>query len=326
MRRSFLSRFSMVVATLFCLAVSTLPVRAEEQPPKETPAAEPAAPGDKTATDKPVDIAPLFLRVVRNDAGEATFLETAVVGYVPAEGSDKDKAPPDLQVDLIGVVHIGDKAYYDALNARFEEYDALLYELVAPEGTEVKKSEERGANMHPVAALQYGLKSMLDLEFQLDNIDYGKANFVHADMSPEEFAASMKRKGESFTQMYFRMLGASIAQQSAGGNSPGNLQTMLALFSSDRTWKMKRLFAEQFEGSGGAMSAFEGVDGSTIIAERNKKAFEVLRAQIDGGKRRIGVFYGAGHLADMEKRLEEDFSLRREKEEWLPAWSLQPPK
>jgi hypothetical protein len=51
-----------------------------------------------------------------------------------------------------------------------------------------------------------------------------------------------------------------------------------------------------------------------------------LREQIDSGKRRIGVFYGAGHLADMEKRLLADFSLERGQEQWLPAWALQPPE
>ena len=28
-------------------------------------------------------------------------------------------------------MHIGDKAYYDNLNKEFEQYDVLLYELVA---------------------------------------------------------------------------------------------------------------------------------------------------------------------------------------------------
>ena len=40
----------------------------------------------------------------------------------------------DVTIDLIGAVHIGEKAYYDKLNKEFEQYDVLLYELVAPEG------------------------------------------------------------------------------------------------------------------------------------------------------------------------------------------------
>ena len=43
-------------------------------------------------------------------------------------------AGPPVTVDLIGAVHIGDVAYYAAAQRRFEQYDALLYELVAPKG------------------------------------------------------------------------------------------------------------------------------------------------------------------------------------------------
>jgi hypothetical protein len=38
------------------------------------------------------------------------------------------------------------------------------------------------------------------------------------------------------------------------------------------------------------------------------------------------VFYGAGHLPDMEKRLGADFGLKREGEKWLTAWSLEKKK
>ena len=50
----------------------------------------------------------------------------------------------DVVVDLIGAVHVGEKAYYEALNKQFEDYDAVLYELVAPEGTRVPKGAKPG--------------------------------------------------------------------------------------------------------------------------------------------------------------------------------------
>ena len=37
------------------------------------------------------------------------------------------------------------------------------------------------------------------------------------------------------------------------------------------------------------------------------------------GRKRVAVFYGAGHLSDMANRLEKDFGLRREKQKWLVA-------
>jgi hypothetical protein len=70
------------------------------------------------------------------------------------------------------------------------------------------------------------------------------------------------------------------------------------------------------------MAIFEGADGSTIITERNKKCFAVLQKEIDKGHKRIGVFYGAGHLPDMQQRLADDFGLKRAGETWLVAWDL----
>ena len=44
--------------------------------------------------------------------------------------------------------------------------------------------------------------------------------------------------------------------------------------------------------------------------------------QLAAGKRRLGIFYGAGHLPDMEKRLEKDFGLKRQSTTWLTAWDM----
>jgi len=69
--------------------------------------------------------------------------------------------------------------------------------------------------------------------------------------------------------------------------------------------------AEQMLDLESGMVIFQGKDGSTIIDHRNTKAFDVLRKQIDSGKTRIGVFYGAGHLPDMDQRLLKSFGMKR---------------
>ena len=45
-------------------------------------------------------------------------------------------------------------------------------------------------------------------------------------------------------------------------------------------------------------------------------------SQIQQGKRRVAIFYGAGHLSDMERRLVADFGLQKESQRWLVAWSI----
>ena len=101
---------------------------------------------------------------------------------------------------------------------------------------------------------------------------------------------------------------------------------LMALFSKDRATALKTIMAEQFESLEGSMSALDGPGGSTIITERNKRCFEVLDKQLAAGKKRIAIFYGAGHLPDMERRLIADYGLKRGSETWLPAWQLQPGK
>ena len=61
---------------------------------------------------------------------------------------------------------------------------------------------------------------------------------------------------------------------------------------------------------------------NTIIKGRNAKAFSVLEDELSGDSKRVAVFYGAGHLPDMAKRLEDDFKMTERKTIWLDAWDL----
>lgn len=261
----------------------------------------------------------VFLRIRRDDQKEPVAMETAVTRYVA-----EDEPRKGLTVDLIGAVHVGESEYYAALNKLFQSYDGVLYELVAPEGTRAVP-EPSGGKRHPISYLQHVMKNVLKLDFQLDRVNYSAPNMVHADMSPEQFSQSMKERGESFFSMFLRMFKQSLAAQAGRENGPSDVDMLIALVAKDRAFRLKRLMAEQFEDLEGAMSALDGPDGSTIITERNKKALEVLRKQIDQGKRKLAVFYGAGHLPDMEKRLLSDFGLKRGSQQWLVAWSLTRP-
>jgi hypothetical protein len=72
------------------------------------------------------------------------------------------------------------------------------------------------------------------------------------------------------------------------------------------------------------MVSFGGEEGSVIISERNKKALGVLKQQLAHGKKRVGIFYGAGHLSDMDKHMRADFHMQPESITWLTAWDLRP--
>lgn len=252
-----------------------------------------------------------YVRVLKNSKGTPVALETSVSSLESEDG--------ELLVDLIGAIHVGDRSYYEALNDRFKDYDVVLYELVAPEGARVPKAGQK--SQHPVGRMQQGIKTLLDLSYQLDYIDYRAANLVHADMSPDEFAKSMQDRGESFLQMFFRMMGQAAAQ-AGNENAPSDTDFLLALLSSDRALKLKRVMAKQFQDMESQMRVIDGPNGSTLLGERNKKALQVLQQEIEKGHKKIGIFYGAGHMPDMEKRLQVDFELRPTKEDWVQAWDM----
>lgn len=268
-----------------------------------------------------------WVRLAVDENKKPLALEVAIVRYVDKRDADKNPAKVTKYVDLIGAVHVGDLGYYQELNRRFGGYDALLYELIAPEGTVVERG--RGtSSVHPLGALQNGMKSVLELEHQLEKIDYTRPNFVHADLSPDEFMQSMQDKNESFLQLLIRMMGQGIVQQSqqAAANESTDLDFFMAIMAKDRARQLKIVMAKQFSAMESMLNGLSGPDGSTIITERNKRALEVLRQQQTAGKRKLGIFYGAGHLPDMHERLLEEFGMQPIATVWLEAWDLRPKK
>jgi len=260
-----------------------------------------------------------FVRLTRDKKKQPLALETAVVTYVPR---DCGQATPT--VDLVAAVHVADKAYYEGLNRLFAKYDAVLYELVAPQGTRIPKGGGAGSS-HPVSVFQNAMTRVLDLEFQLRGVDYTKGNLVHADLSGEQLAGAMRDRGESFWTILARVMGHAMADQK--DYTMADARLVMALFDKNRALALKRVLAEDFLDMEGSIQAIEGPNGSAIIADRNKAALKVLRSQIGGGKKKLAIFYGAGHMADFQDRLRDEFGLAPISTRWLTAWNLkgQPP-
>ena len=297
---------SMRLFVVFALAAAALaaPLRVFAAPPagtKKTPAAEQKQ---------------RFVRVEHDKAGKSLGLQTAVVSYAGASVGGQP-----IQVDLVGAVHVADKAYYELLNKTFTEYDSVLYELVAPAGTKVDKNRQRSS--HPVSMLQDGMKDMLQLEHQLDLVDYAPQNFVHADMSPADLAKAMKARNESLWTILLRVIQSSMNKQAAAPSSEFNeIDLLAAMFDPKGSIVLKKILAEQFQDLETLSSVFEGPKGSSIITDRNQVALAVLKDQIAAGKRRIAIFYGAAHMPDIAKHLVADFGLHPTGERWLTAWNL----
>ena len=233
-------------------------------------------------------------------------------------------------VDLIGVVHMGPGSYYQKLNQIFPQYDSVLYELIAEDvgGRPIPLGHQGGAE-NPLGMVQNGLGSMLGLDFQLNHIDYTPKNFVHADITPEQFRKSMKDKGESFSQILMRSLQKGGADSPEAERELAQANLMKAILTGPSPTDqihMRRAMALLFSKPEQMTEVLEGPGGSTLLSTRNQKAISVLKQEVASGAKRVAIFYGAAHMLDMEKRLIQDLGLKYVRQSWVPAWDLRLPQ
>jgi hypothetical protein len=254
-----------------------------------------------------------FMRFVEGKPGEGK-LETAIATYAAKDG---------VEVDLVAAVHVADAAYYKALEERFKTYQSLLYEMVKPRGAD-PSSKGRSDNL--LTFFQRSLKDVLGLEFQLDAIDYGKKNFVHADLDPDTFFQLQREKGENMVTLLFKAVLKELEREAKGEGKEraGALELLAAFASEDSSRALKLIFARELEDMEMILAGFEDgkEGGSVIVAERNKVVLEALRKALKDGKKKIGIFYGAGHMQDLEKRLTGELGMKKTKVEWVTAWDI----
>jgi len=245
----------------------------------------------------------------RQTGEQEGVLEAAIVRYMNADG---------VRVDLVAAVHIADDRYYQELNRRFARYDAVLYEMIKPKGADPTR-RAGGA----ISALQRFLKRLLELEFQLDAIDYGRSNFVHADMDPATFRREQEMSGESLFKLLLQStLKQWKAQLSGKGESMSFMDIVAALAQEDSARALKYLFAREMEKMDELLTGLGGEEGSVIVEGRNKVVLRVLKEQIKAGKKKMAIFYGGGHMLDIGKRLETELGMKVVSHDWLLAWDF----
>ena len=265
------------------------------------------------ATPIYADDATTFVRVTEDDRNQPLALQVAIASYSPRTGGD-------IRVDLISAFHIGDSDYYAALNDRFRNYDALLYELIAPKDVVISRQDSERSGV--ISNTQIMMKNMLQLSFQLGEIDYGASNFVHADLTPTELLQSMDERGESLYVYFWRLFYASIDQYAKDPLGLKDMRMLSAMLSADSDNAFKIMLAYEMTDMD-ALREILGKDAdSAVIGARNQRAIDVLKSQLDGGAKRVAVFYGIAHMPDMEQRLINQLDLIYLDTTWIDAWRL----
>lgn len=258
-----------------------------------------------------------FIRLTESEGGQLLSLDTAVISY--------SASPKGAQVDLIGAVHIGEASYYDQLNKLFDQYDVLLYELVAPEGT-VISPHFQAESSNPVSILQQSMKSFLGMESQLEKVDYSKKHFVRADLTPDQISEKMQERGDTALTIALSTMADVMRQHNKAASAPTGAAAMgsnLGLIEMlENPHQAKLLLARQFVDGGSLENALGGSLNQLLIVDRNAEAIRGLQKKLAQGHQKIGVFYGAAHLPDLERRLLNEFGMKKRDTQWLNAWDL----
>lgn len=243
--------------------------------------------------------------------GYVRTVQTGVDGFAMQTGSRLFRRAGSPDVDLVGVAHIGEAGYYDVVQRRLGLADLVLFEGVT-DGTKVEPLEldaeylarEQGKSGYARLARSMGLVS------QAERIRYlPKERFRRCDLTIQEMIGLLDQdiaKGGDVAE------GAREAkreiesiQQVLGGRS-WLMNSVLGLVSMSHPIRARlRLGLVGLGGETGEGGAASPRLRRLILEDRNRKVISELGKVLreEGGKRRVAVFYGAGHHAGLERDL-----------------------
>ena len=245
---------------------------------------------------------------------------------------------------LTAVSHIGDTNYYEALQKHLNACSLVLYEGVGAAESEATAQPDPNPEVTPSAdnhpeqnddrgSLQSAMAASLGLVFQLNAIDYHRRNFRNSDLSISQLRALMSSPepaskdtgaGQSFEdllqvmqgnswldsllQLALRMLGTSPKFQGLGRLA---LIDLLAEIQGDPS---------RLQGLPPDMKQLLEV----LLQRRNEKVIADLKSKLPriAHNNSVAIFFGAGHMPDLEKKLREQLGYRPHHEIWFTAFRV----
>ena len=285
---------------IFCLlAVAEWGVAEESELEKRKAALDSGVPlvlVNSSASDEGTQSGGKYIRYF--EKGKEAKLQTAIAHFV----RDEDGA----SIDLMAVIHVADKTYYDLLDKRMAVYDAVLYEMVGgPYDPDIEKlAQSEGSPLEGLTMVHGMIQSLLKLEYQKDGIDYKRKNFVHADVDWEEFQSLSEDRNQTIATWFERAMKLAESEDLPGiPNSDSESRVMLgsligAVLNGDAAG-LKRILAPLLSEAEMLVTKLEGEDGTVLVGERNKVALEVMSKQLTLGKRKMAVFWLTAPIAGM---------------------------
>ena len=278
-----------------------------------------------------------YVRVSTSDSNRVQ-LQIAVRKFLPRRRNEP-------VVWLTGVCHIGESNYFARLQNHLEAQSLVLFEGISgppPEHHQTSASRGNSENDPPStekisasrrASLQTSVATSLGLVFQLEVIDYTSPHFRNSDLSLQELRrlmtdsktpAGQESAGKSFETLVKIMEGESIfdsiIRMALGfvGANP-KLQGLGKLTLIETIAQMKG-DPSQLRGLPPQMNQLLEV----LLEKRNEKVLHDLKEMMRerNTPKSIAIFYGTGHMPDLEARLCRELKYRSAEDLWLTAFSV----
>ncbi len=245
---------------------------------------------------------------------------------------------------LAGVMHVGEPDYYHAIQRFLDSQTIVLFEGINANShpRHVHDSPTVAAPAPPKTdgkagySMQATLAHSLGLVFQLDAIDYDRTNFLNSDLSVDQIQRIMAAGQPPAAPSHAGGGNASfdsLLQIMDGSSFLGSLFRigMQFIAASPKMQAIAKLtLIEAIGRLKGDLSDVQGLPPEwkqliqVLIQARDQNLMDDLKDELKKIPRSgsIAVFYGAGHMDDLEKRITSDLHYRPIEERWMAAFSV----
>ena len=327
--------FNRALGAALAFVLAGCSTHAARQPSATQPAAGPVA--TNASAPRP------YMRIARPDTNTVQ-LQIAARRFVPAH-----RRGPVLW--LVGTSHVGEPEYYHALQKLLDVQTVVLYEGVnadahprhvgkpgAPPRDPPAPAPPRPTGTNQNTSMQDVLATSLGLVFQLNAINYDRTNFVNSDLSilqlqrimigdPNAAPAAPGEKGRSNHSL------DALLQIMDGSSFLGSIFKMGLQFIGANPQLQAITKLTFIETLGRLKGDFSGMRGlppdmkellKVLIESRNQNVIEDIKTELGVVPRSgtISVFYGTGHMDDMERRVVRDLNYRPAGDIWFTAFSV----
>lgn len=244
---------------------------------------------------------------------------------------------------LVSASHLGESNYFASLQRQLDACELVLFEGVGG-APQKRKAEPAGTNA-ALSSLQTTLAESLGLVFQLDAIDYDRKHFKNSDIGIEQIqqliagttnlasssepgpaAPAPTAAGRGMQDLLGIMDGSSLMGALA------HTAVRMISVSPRLQATVKVVFIETLGSLEGDIAQAKGLPPDLrelmqfIIRERNEVVLRDLKAALQAKRppRSIAIFYGAGHMHDLERRIGEELRFRPAGDTWLTAFAINP--